>query len=361
MPELKREQVKRYLESVFRTKVRLGDLVRLGETPNERDVKNFGYGKPIRVNYETGQQWRSAVLHTISTGPFGHEGMADRAQILLWEHQAFNRLPQHVRSLDVAGLDPSGKLTSLAEVEELCLLTEYAEGQCYVQDLERLRNTDTLSDEDLDRADALCDYLVEIHGKRAGEPGMYLRRIRELVGHGECIMGLADSFPPDSLLTANALEEIEHRAVAWRWSLKGFTHRLSQVHGDFHPWNILFGQGVDFRVLDRSRGEYGEPADDVSCLTMNYLFFSLQRAGRLEGSLEKLFRRFWDRYLERSGDVEMLKVVGPFFAFRGLVLAHPLWYPDLCATVRRKIGAFIAAVLESGEFDPARVNSYCGE
>ena len=71
----------------------------------------------------------------------------------------------------------------------------------------------------------------------------------------------------------------------------------------------------ELTLLDRSRGEYGDPADDVTCLTLNYLFFSLQRSGRLEGSFENLFRRFWERYLEESGDREILRVAAPFFGF----------------------------------------------
>ena len=72
----------------------------------------------------------------------------------------------------------------------------------------------------------------------------------------------------------------------------------------FHPWNILFAKGAEFRVLDRSRGEWGDPADDVACITSNYLFFSLQRYERLHGVLETLFQRFWQRYLAGSGDRE---------------------------------------------------------
>jgi aminoglycoside phosphotransferase family enzyme len=93
---------------------------------------------------------------------------------------------------------------------------------------------------------------------------------------------------------------------------------------------------------------------------MNYLFFSLQRSGRLEGALESLYLRFWERYLEKSGDREMLSVVAPFLAFRGLVMASPLWYPSLSDTVRQSILAFIAAVLESDRFDPREANRYCG-
>jgi len=202
--------------------------------------------------------------------------------------------------------------------------------------------------------------LVEIHQKRASDLGLYLRRVRELVGHGECIMGLTDSYSPHPLIPASLLETIEHQCVRWRWKLKGRTHRLRQVHGDFHPWNILFSAGTGFRVLDRSRGEWGDPADDVASITANYLFFSLQRSGRLEGALERLFLRFWERYLGCARDTELIEVVAPFFAFRGLVMASPVWYPHLQDTVRQKLMRFILAVLDSDAFEPAKVNEYCG-
>jgi aminoglycoside phosphotransferase (APT) family kinase protein len=149
-----------------------------------------------------------------------------------------------------------------------------------------------LHDLDIARSDALCDYLLEIHRVPGADSGLYVRRIRELVGHGECIMGLTDSYPPHPLIPASLMEEIEHLCVKWRWKLKSRVHRLRQVHGDFHPWNILFENGRNFHILDRSRGEWGDPADDVSCITANYLFFSLQRHGCIEGAMGNLFERF---------------------------------------------------------------------
>ena len=92
---------------------------------------------------------------------------------------------------------------------------------------------------------------------------------------------------------------------------------------------------------------------------MNYLFFSLQRSGRLDGNFESLFCRFWERYLASSGDAEMLQVVAPFFAFRGLVMAHPVWYPHLPRDVREKLFNFIEAVLNEDVFDPFKANQYC--
>jgi hypothetical protein len=284
--------------------------------------------------------------------------MSDRAQILLWSHEAFNRLPRHARALDVGAFQSDGRLLSLGNVDEFCLLTEYVEGEGYNLDLERLRDSCSLTDLDVARSDALCDYLLQIHRAAGPDPGLYIRRIRELVGHGECIMGLTDSYPPNHLIPATLLEEIESLCVKWRWKLKPLKHRLRQVHGDFHPWNILFGKGTAFRVLDRSRGEWGDPADDVTCITANYLFFSLQRYERIAGPLETLFQRFWHRYLAASGDREMLRVAAPFFAFRGLVMASPVWYPALPDTVRQKLLTFILTVLREDEFDPMEVNHY---
>jgi aminoglycoside phosphotransferase (APT) family kinase protein len=314
--------------------------------------KGYGYGIPLRVDYSLDGQPRRAVIESVRPGPFGHEHMSDRAQSLLWAHDVFRRLPRHVASLDVGAVRKSGRLEPLGDAEELFMLVEFIDGSEYADDLLRIRATGEANEADFSRSDALCDYLVEIHRVRGGDPGLYARRIRDLVGHGECIFGVNDSYPEE---WKGVLEEVEKRCVAWRWKIKGQSHRLCQVHGDFHPWNILFREGADFSVLDRSRGEWGEAADDVTCLALNYLFFSLQRSGRLEGAFERLWRRFWERYLERSGDAALLEVAAPFIAFRGLVMANPLWYPALDEKLRRRLLDFVLGALSQERFDFAQV------
>ena len=91
-------------------------------------------------------------------------------------------------------------------------------------------------------------------------------------------------------------------------------------------------------------------------MTINYIFYSLQAYGRLEGPFEKLFKTFWKTYLDQTGDEEILEVVQPFYAWRGLVVASPVWYPNLPRDVRVKLFNFIKNVLRTERFDLDRVN-----
>src|ERR1019366_5876263 len=223
------QQVELYLCSLLKQPVTIDGLVPLRRRPGETEVKGYGYGTPVRVDYRTAErERRSAVIHTMDSGPFGHEHMADRAQILLWQNRAFNSLPRHVRALDVAGVGTEGELTSLGRVDECCLVTEYLEGEPYARDLQKILMNGATCSCDIARADALTDYLVTIHKNPVNEPGLYARRIRELVGHGECLMGLTDSYaehcPDHPFITAEGREDIEHLAVKWRWGLKGRAH-----------------------------------------------------------------------------------------------------------------------------------------
>jgi aminoglycoside phosphotransferase (APT) family kinase protein len=202
--------------------------------------------------------------------------MADRAQAILWDYDSYGRLPRHVPALDVGAFTEDGRLMSVARGREFFVLTGWSDGEGYQFDLERLLKHGTGRVMNRRRAGALAEYLASIHRVKRRDSDLYRRRLRELIGHGECIMGLTDSYPARyAFITEDLLRSIEEACNRWRWRLRRRAKRLSQVHGDFHPWNVLFRRGTDFSVLDRSRGEWGEPADDVTSMTMNYLFFSL--------------------------------------------------------------------------------------
>jgi len=360
------EQLEEYFLSVYKAPVKVLRFFPLGaekDVDAGEDLKGFGYGVPYFIEFSVGGETKRVVLETMRPEGFGHDHFSDRAKILLWQRSTFNKLPRHVRSVDVGAFKADGEgLKSLGDCAEFFIVTEFVDGRLYHFDLDNIKETGRLRELDEQRCLALSDYLVEVHRVRREAPWFYVRRVRELVGHGECIMGLLDSYPSGlDFVSESDLIDIEQKCVVWRWRLKRRAHRLCQVHGDFHPWNVLFREGVDFTVLDRSRGEWGEPADDVSAMTINYVFYSLQKYGELAGVFERLFRLFWENYLRKTGDREILEVVQPFYAWRGLVVASPVWYPSLSKDVRVKLLNFVKNVLQFERFDLKRVNSYIRE
>jgi len=389
-----REKIRGYLEKKFGRPVKLRCVKELGlgsgiksesesrsntkqvdEQKQKQDIKGFGYGKPYLVEFESGSngdgesdgELNAVVISTMKGDGFGHDHFSDRAQIMLWQYHAFNTLPGHVKSYDVGYLTKSGRMESISGAEEFFIVCEKVEGEEYVNDLNRLREGEKVNDLDKERVSALASYLAGIHAIKKDAPELYVRRIRELVGHGECIFGLTDSYSSSSgsgyqQLVADEkrelklnLADIEKKCIDWRWRLKERTKRLCMVHGDFHPWNIIFHRrrGTDFTALDRSRGEWGEAADDLSAMTINYLFFGLLKTDgkEIDEDFKKLYELFFDLYLEKTGDYDLLKVIQPFYAFRGLVVASPVWYPDISLDTRRKLFSFIENVLEEEEFD----------
>lgn len=358
MKKLKIDRLEEYLSSLHGKRVKVHSVHEIGKTGAEK-LKGFGYGRPFLIRYSVERENKNIVLETMAPNTFGHDHFSDRAQVLLWEHSTFNKLPGHVHSLDVGAFTPDGRIISAGEAEEFFLLTEFVEGAGYNQDLERILSTERLNRYDRARARVLSEYLVNIHKVKKEAPHLYVRRIRDLMGHGECIMGLIDNYKTGyQFITRDLLQRIEEQCIRWRWKIKDMGHRLSQVHGDFHPWNIIFRKGVDYTVLDRARGEWGEPADDVGTMAINYIFFSLQKYGNLRDPFEKLYFIFWETYLEGSKDREILKVIQPFLAWRGLVIGNPLWYPTISLEIRKRLFNFIENILASDEFIPERVNEY---
>ena len=65
-------------------------------------------------------------------------------------------------------------------------------------------------------------------------------------------------------------------------------------------------------------------------------------------------------YFDTTRDDELLEVIQPFYVWRSLVVASPIWYPNLGRDNRRRFFNFIRAVLDTDKFDVKSVNSYLG-
>jgi len=160
------------------------------------DLKGFGYGVPYVIEFTINRQPKVCVLETMRPEGFGHDHFSDRAGVLLWQHSSFNKLPNHVHSVDVGSfLSDCQSMKSLGDCTEFFLLTEFIEGALYHSDLDRIAHMCSLADLDEERCIALAEYLAGIHSVKKDASQLYIRRIRDLVGHGEGIFGLTDSYP----------------------------------------------------------------------------------------------------------------------------------------------------------------------
>jgi aminoglycoside phosphotransferase (APT) family kinase protein len=314
--------------------------------------KGTGYGRPLKLLVQLpGGERRALVFRTAAPDQFGHDRRSDRLAELALAFDTFDLVPDHVLALDVGAVAPGG-LTSLRDAGEPYLLTDFAEGRLYADDLRALVKDDPVA-LDLERARALARWLVRLHAHRLDDAVAWQRSVRDLVGAGEGIFGLVDAYPPGAPGVApGVLQSLERRALEWRWRLRDRTDRLRRIHGDFHPFNLLFGEGTHLTVLDASRGAAGDPADDVTALAVNYLFFALQAPGRWRRAFAPLWVAFWETYLAHAGEA-VLEAAPPFLAWRALVLACPRFYPDLPGDLREALLGWAGRVAAHDRFDPA--------
>jgi Phosphotransferase enzyme family len=334
--------------------VREARVLGVDEHPDGESAKELGYGRPIRVRLAMPDaSERAVVFHTATPNDFGHDRRSDRAQGMLLAYDTFGAVPEHARALDVGAIARDGSLVPLAHTDEFYLLTEWADGTLYADDLRRVSLEGRVTERDLLRVDHLARYLADLHALPGTHPQAYTRAIRDTVGHGECIFGLIDSYDPSVPGAPPALlQSIEARCLQWRWKLKSRTERLRRTHGDFHPFNIVWTERDTLVALDASRGSEGDPADDVACIAINYLFFALEHRDRFDAGLGLLWSRFWSQYLSLAGP-SVLDAVALFFAWRALVIASPLWYPHLHERDRARIFSFVSQCLDNDRFDPA--------
>jgi hypothetical protein len=318
-------------------------------------LKATGYGEPLLVVIRDARGGlHELVLHAPTENDFGHDRRADRADEALLAFDTFARIPRHVEAIDVGAIASDGSLISLRDAHEFYLITRYAAGRVYAEDLRSIAREGVARAADVARVEALARYLVTLHAERGERAAAYRRAVRDLIGHGECIFGVVDNYPPSTPAAPRArLEAIERACLEWRFRLRDRVDRLRRTHGDFHPFNILFQEGLEFRVLDASRGSEGDPADDLAALAINFPFFALERPASWAGALRALWNRFFEVYLDGSGDRELLDVIPPFLAFRGLVVASPVFYPSLAPGDRDRLLGFVEAVLAAPRFDPS--------
>lgn len=350
------------------------------EFPEASDINIKKLGEGVQgagflIEIETNEGTKSYVVKGLFSEGLGHDYPSDRASVFLLDLDEYKNLPNHVHAIDVLSEMPDGSIKSIGGGIAYYLLMERVQGRDYFYDLREFSKKERLDAADITKIKSMASYLADIHSVKKASRNLYWRKIRDIIGHGECLMGVFDTYP-DGVLDYTEMAQIEKLCIDWRAKLKSKTHRLCQIHGDFHPGNIWFQdeksyktansdslnsrtqKKIDFVLLDRSRGPWGDSADDVTALTINFIFFSLMYSGEVSGPYLEGLKLFFSEYIALTGDYELFEVLAPFYAFRGAVVANPVFYPDINSETRHKIFNLIRNILLHDRFEIEMINEY---
>jgi hypothetical protein len=323
-------------------------------------TKAAGYGRPVRISLAGRGEVRELVWRVATPDEFGHDRRSDRAGNLMLAYDDFARVPDHVAPVDLGMIGAGGELISIRDGVEPYLLTEFARGTIYAEDLRRIARDRVATELDVARVGALARYLARLHTP-IEDPAAYRRAIRDLVGHGEGIFGMVDGYPPDVPgAPLERLAAIERRCVEWRWRLRGHEGRLVRTHGDFHPFNVVFGDGTELKLLDASRGTQGDAADDLTAMAINYLLFALDAPEAWRRGLGPLWHELWRVYAGARSDASLLACAPPFFAWRALVVCNPRFYPELSGGGRASLLGLVEGALDAKHLNPAWADELFG-
>jgi len=367
MMQINKETLRNYLSRVFSSDITVTNIEKLGEGFHAE-------GFLIKAKDRGGQEKRY-ILKTLRGQGFGHDYPADRANVVIRSLMDYNLLPNHIKAIDVGSLQDDDSLLSVGKPKDFFIILEEGKGTEYWNDLDEMMKRGNLTENDEKKIKLLANYLAKIHSEKYtgdNRESLYKRVVRDFVGHGELTMGVIDTFPKKLDFTTNQeLLEIVKKMVEWWEKIRYKNERLTVVHGDFYPGNIWF-DNEKLVIFDRSRFRYGEPADDTTCLTMNFINYSVLAFDEFKKPFKELLELFFMEYFKKRNDQEMFKVSPLFYAFRALVCIHPLFYDaewlkkhgfgeeriKLLNESKRKIINFTKNILNEDEFNIKKINSY---
>jgi hypothetical protein len=251
------EKVENYLKEYFDPEAILTDMNCLGKGL---------HGIAYRITFSVPGASKNLIMKTLYPSRFGHDHYADRAQVLLLANANYNEMPKHVKAIDIVG-DSGRGLTSIKDAREFYIFMEEASGEPYFSALDEILKRGRLVESDKELVMTLASFIAHIHGiKYEGKDPdiLYRRRIRDLIGHGECIMGMVDAYDVSTFSSSEELMGYAGKCMPW-WGIlsgikaNGFQASMVIFIRGISDWNTAISRcwtgpgevGVNLRMMSR--------------------------------------------------------------------------------------------------------------
>lgn len=296
----------------------------------------------------------------LGDGGWGHEYISDRLNLLSFQHIYGSNLSNSLNSYGIGIINSDDEIIFFDDVEEVfqvidcfpkesLLLTHYLSKSFNSSNEKRIYKI----------IEDSATWLAKLHStpikiNLSLSKDLYKRHIRNLVGHGEMVLGVLDQFPEpndNKFVNEKQLVKIEKLFIDWRYRLKYNSSRIKRIHGDFHSNNILVIPNEKLIFLDFSREAYGESADDVSCFIGFIIYISfLEHQSLIEPYLD-LIKIFLSNYENSTLDSNLKSIIPPFLAYRLLAKCNPRLYKSLSDEIRKKIIDVTIRLLNEKQFE----------
>jgi len=110
---------------------------------------------------------------------------------------------------------------------------------------------------------------------------------------------------------------------------------------------VFFKEGGEMFVVDYSRMPWGEPGFDVGFWVSQYL---LNYHKYKNDYFRKLGQLFLDKYVERTGDKEIVKTMVYSLGLISVMYSSSTWVPGIDDGVRKSFYEHITEMLKRKEF-----------
>lgn len=326
---------------LLRRSVRVIDVEQMGR----QGAKHHGMTDSLKILFESPDHKAEAIFLKIPNETvYGETLRADAAHEVCWRLDGYSAIARHARCVCAVRIESDGSL----EPEHLAgpawgIVEEEISGQPYHERLQQM-SADPDPEQATREARLICNHMVSLHGRIDGEASvLYSRAIRDNLMNA--VFRLIDGAPSLWNSFPELRERVEHGFLNWRLALSTRHGRLRRIHSDYHPWNVfLLNDRVN--VIGARAPGFGDPADDLACFLVNYVWFSMRRSGALTEPYLAAFIAFRDRYFELTQDQEAAAVFAPFAAKRLLVFLNPVYYPDTTPAEVHSLLSLLVSTLE---------------
>lgn len=341
MEEIDLDELSKILSEEYKTEIKAIKLEKISS----------GYHSDgFKISCDNGKCF---FIKRVKTKDMGYEVPERKVYSLLVGDAMSKRVGNEPRSVGVVVLNNKAvKIPEINEDSQFYHLQEFgADGVSYWSLLNERRQKEKVDENDLRELDLIVDFIAKVHSvkhpscDREKLDAVYNDSLRSVLANPELALMLLHDFPKDDkFMPLKTQKEIVGLMFEFMHKYKNRSDRLCALHGDFWGGNAFLKDGK-LEVIDFSRIPWGDAGVDVGWWFSQYLAIYHQTKNKYFKELGELFLK---KYIEKTGDEEVLKSSGLVFGLLVAIYLSRRFYPVVEEEYARRFLKNVLEILKVG-------------